>query len=168
MVHSRLLAGGVSRPLKRDVRRREPRERFFMTDGDRLVTRKYVLATLGHHKHAPRQAWSHDLGGSVAFDAWEDTWRPRNGVALGEYPLRTNGQHYNRARSIAEPRFGHTQWHEHVDLVLAGKRKVQALVPVRDTSKNGRARWRAKVVKGRVTTDANGEVWLVAEETISV
>lgn len=142
-------------------------ELCFMSD-EKLVTRKYVLARLGYHEHAPRQAWSHDLGESIACDAWEDVWESRNGEVLGKYPLRTDGQHYNLARSLAEARFGHNRWQEHVDLVIAGKRRAHALVPVRDTSKNGRARWRAKVVEGRVEIDASGQVWLIANRTISV
>jgi hypothetical protein len=136
----------------------------------KLVTRKRLLAQLGMKMPAPRWSWSHDLGESIAFDAWEDHWVPVAGKTLGRYPLRTNGQHYNKAKSLEVPRLGHTRWQSHVDLVAAGKRGVRALVPVRsEAGANARTKgWHPKVVEGTARTDSQGEVWFYADRVVEI
>ena len=47
-----------------------------------LLRRKEVLAQLGFSEHASRASWSHDLGDSLVFDAWEHQWeRSADGCA---------------------------------------------------------------------------------------
>src|SRR5262245_30980378 len=94
-----------------------------------LVRRKRVLSELGLNAPVSRSSWSHDLGHTIAFDAWEHRWEKNTHGELSRYPLRTKA-HYNLAQSKQAPRRGHTRWQNHVDLVVAGKRKACALMPV--------------------------------------
>ena len=79
------------------------------------------------------------------------------------YPLRTNGEHYNLAEAVENPRVGHTRWQRHVDMVLAGERTPHAIVPVAvdpDAKPNRGAKgWLPLVLDGHVEFGDDGEVW---------
>ena len=136
----------------------------------KLERRKSVLAKLGVTEHAWRGSWSHDLGDSIVFDAWEHHWQRDSRENFVRYPLRTDGAHYSLAELQQNPRAGHRKWQEHVDLVLAGKRKPRAIVPVaNDTSaiKNKGAKgWLPLLVDGHVEHGDQGQVWLCADKVI--
>ena len=132
-----------------------------------LVSRKDVLARLGVQKIPARWAWSHDLGDAIAFDAWEHGWERDRGGHLIRYPLRTNGPHYNLDESRANPRNGHTRWQNHVDSVMAGKRRPRAFVPVSNDPSakpnKGAKGWLPLVVDGHAEVDEQGQIWLYAD-----
>lgn len=133
-----------------------------------LERRKYILEQLGHEAHASRSSWSHDLGDAIVFDAWEDQWEKDNRGELLRYPLRTISSGYSLKEAQENPRRGHTRWQSHVDLVLAGKRRPRAILPVAispdDHGKKGAKGWRAVVVDGEVNIDEQGQAWLVAKQ----
>lgn len=132
-----------------------------------LVRRKNVLMELGLQTIPSRSSWSHDLGDAIAFDAWEHRWERNHKGDLSRYPLRTNGPHYNLHESRLHPRRGHTRWQNHVDLVLAGKRRPRALVPVpkdpRANPNKGAKGWLPLVVDGHIDIDEQEQVWLCAD-----
>lgn len=135
-----------------------------------LVRRKDLLRELGMEALASRSSWSHDLGNSIVFDAWEHHWeRDAEGTPI-RYPLRTNGQHYNLTRSTQNPRRGHTRWQNHVDLVVAGKRTPRAIVPVANdpkaTPNRGAKGWHSYHIEGHVEVDGQGQVWLHADRIV--
>ena len=135
----------------------------------KLERRKSILAKLGVTEHAWRGSWSHDLGDSIVFDAWEHQWqRDSQGNPL-RYPLRTVGVHYSLADLKQNPRHGHRRWQDHVDLVLAGKRKPRAIVPVANdptsTPNKGAKGWQPLLVEGHVEHGDQGEVWFCADQT---
>jgi hypothetical protein len=135
-----------------------------------LVRRKELLLELGLETLASRSSWSHDLGSSIVFDAWEHRWeRDAQGTPL-RYPLRTNGPHYNLRLSQQQPRRGHTRWQRHVDLVVAGTRTPQAIVPVANDPKaspnRGAKGWHSYFVEGHVQADGQGQIWLHADHII--
>jgi hypothetical protein len=136
----------------------------------RLERRKWVLKQLGLEASVSRSSWSHDLGESMVFDALEHHWKRDGQGNLARYALRTSGAHYNRAESRRNPRRGHTRWQDHVDLVLAGKRKPFSIVPVANDPmakpNKGAKGWLPGVVEGRVEIDDSGDVWLCADQTI--
>lgn len=133
-----------------------------------LQRRKHILEQLGHEAHASRSSWSHDLGDAIVFDAWEDQWERDDRGELRRYPLRTINSGYSLKESQENPRPGHTRWQSHVDLVLAGKRRPRAILPVAvspdNHGKKGAKGWRAMVVDGEVQTDQQGQTWLVAKQ----
>lgn len=88
------------------------------------------MKDLGFCAHAPRSAWSPDLGHAIAFDAWDHQWQRDANDAHARYPLRTYGEHYNLTEAMRKPRPGHTRWQRHVDMLLAGERTPHAIVPV--------------------------------------
>lgn len=135
-----------------------------------LVRRKELLRELGLATLASRSSWSHDLGHSIVFDAWEHHWeRDADGVPV-RYPLRTNGPHYNLVLSRQSPRSGHTRWQHHVDLVVAGEKTPWAIVPVAHDPKADRNRGakggHSYCVEGHVDVDGQGQVWLRADRII--
>ena len=134
-----------------------------------LKRRKNLLAELGHSSHASRSSWSHDLGDSIVFDAWEDQWERDESGGFKRYALRTSGRHYNPKNLLENPRRGHVRWQQHVDLVLAGKRSAQAIVPVAvspaEHGKKGAKGWLPLLISGDVETDSGGDVWLVRTQT---
>lgn len=135
-----------------------------------LVRRRDLLTQLGYEPLASRSSWSHDLGESIVFDAWEHQWDRDTHGEITKYPLRTNGQHYSLAEAQRNPRPGHTRWQMHVDLVLSGKRKARAILPVPqdpDSPSRGAKGWRPLVVEGRVDTDDAGQVWFYAVQLVS-
>lgn len=133
----------------------------------KLERRKNILARLGVTENAWRGSWSHDLGDSIVFDAWEHQWERHSDDSFWRYPLRTKDGHYNLADLQQNPRHGHRKWQEHVDLVLAGKRKPRAIIPVaNDTSaiKNKGAKgWLPVAVDGHVEHGTQGQVWLCVD-----
>lgn len=133
-----------------------------------LWRRKDVLKSLGFEAHASRSSWSHELGESIIFDAWEHQWERDTAGTPTRYPLRTNGAHYSLAVLKQNPRRGHTRWQAHVDLVLAGKRSARAIMPVAiDPSakpNKGAKGWRPLVIEGHVEKDAQEQVWLCADK----
>lgn len=135
-----------------------------------LVRRKALLRQLGLESLASRSSWSHDLGNSVVFDAWDHQWERDADGAPVRYPLRTNGPHYNLTMSRQNPRRGHTRWQQHVDLVVAGKRTPRAIVPVANDPEATRSRgakgWHSYCVEGHAETDEQGQVWLHADRII--
>jgi hypothetical protein len=135
-----------------------------------LVRRKHLLNKLGLEALAARTSWSHDLGSSIAFDAWEHHWERDAQGKFVRYPLRTNGRHYNLAESRRTPRRGHTRWQNHVDMVLAGRRDPRAIVPVandpRAKPNRGAKGWLPFFVEGRVESDGEGQVWLYADQIV--
>ena len=137
-----------------------------------LLRRKQLLNELGHTALASRSFWSHDLGDSIAFDAWEHHWLRNAKGDLLKYPLRTNGRHYNLENAKRNPRRGHTRWQTHVDLVLAGKRRVLALVPVANDPKanpnRGAKGWLPLHVDGHVKVDSEGQVWFLTDRIVPV
>ena len=137
-----------------------------------LVRRKQLLTDLGLNGLAARNSWSHDLGDSIVFDAWEHRWDRNAKGQIEKYPLRTNGEHYNLARSKRNPRPGHTRWQKHVDLVVAGKRSARALMPVPNDSKanpnKGAKGWLPQVVEGHINVERNGDVWFVADRIVKL
>jgi len=130
-----------------------------------LQRRKHLLAALGHTSHASRSSWSHDLGDSIVFDAWDDQWERDESGEFKRYALRTSGRHYNPKSLLENPRRGHVRWQQHVDLVLAGKRSAKAIVPVAvsptEHGKKGAKGWLPLLISGVVETDSGGDVWLV-------
>ena len=120
-----------------------------------LVRRKQLLALLGVEEPVPRWSWSHDLGESIAFDAWEHNWQRDTNGNFASYPLRTNGPNYNLSQSRSNPRLGHTRWQQHVDLVLARKRMPLAIVPVGNKPgtypNKGAQGWLSLYVEGHLT-----------------
>ena len=134
-----------------------------------LQRRKHVLSELGHTAHAARSSWSHDLGDSIVFDAWEDQWERDENGGFRKYALRTDGHLYNPRNLLTNPRRGHSRWQQHVDLVLAGKRNARAIVPravsPTEHGKKGAQGWLPLVIDGVVETDSNGDVWLVQSQT---
>ena len=136
---------------------------------DSLQRRKHILAELGHTSNASRSSWSHDLGDSIVFDAWEDQWERDENARFMRYALRTDGHLYNPANLLNNPRRGHIRWQQHVDLVLAGKRNARAIVPravsPTEHGKKGAKGWLPIVIDGTVETDDNGHVWLVQRNT---
>ncbi|TZF90725.1 hypothetical protein FW784_04280 [Lysobacter lacus] len=137
--------------------------------GAPLLRRKEVLALLGCNEHASRASWSHDLGPCIVFDAWEHQWLPMGEAALGRYPLRTTGAHYNLEESRTNPRRGHTRWQAHVDLVAAG-RSAKAIVPVandpRAKPNKGAKGWRPIVVEGHVEQTSDQQVWFCTDKVV--
>lgn len=137
-----------------------------------LVRRKQLLADLGLNGLAARTSWSHDLGDTIVFDAWEHRWDRNAKGQIEKYPLRTNGEHYNLSRSKRNPRSGHTRWQKHVELVVAGKRSAKALVPVPNDPKanpnKGAKGWLPQVVDGHINVDRNGDVWFVADRIVKL
>lgn len=133
-----------------------------------LWRRKGVLSSLGFEAHASRSSWSHELGESIIFDAWEHQWERDNAGNPTRYPLRTNGAHYSLADLKQNPRRGHTRWQAHVDLVLAGKRSARAIMPVAiDPSakpNKGTKGWRPLVIDGHIKSDVQGQVWFWADQ----
>ncbi|MGY1425219.1 hypothetical protein [Lysobacter sp. A289] len=133
-----------------------------------LQRRKYILEQLGHDAHASRSSWSHDLGDAIVFDAWDDQWERDEHGKVQRYPLRTINSGYSLKDSQENPRRGHTRWQHHVDLVLTGKRRPRAILPVAftpdDHGKKGAKGWRAMVVDGEVQTDREGQTWLIASQ----
>jgi len=89
-----------------------------------LWRRKHVLERLGLHTHASRSAWSHALAHAIVFDAWDHQWQRNPGGTHARYPLRKNGEHYNLAEAVENPRVGHTRWQRHVDMVMASARSA--------------------------------------------
>jgi len=138
----------------------------------KLVRRKNILAKLGVTEHAWRGSWSHDLGDSIVFDAWDHKWERDTHGHRTRYPLRTQHGHYNLIDLQQNPRAGHRRWQEHVELVLAGSRKPRAIVPVgNDTSstKNKGAKgWLPVAVEGHVEHGNQGEVWLCVDKEVSL
>lgn len=136
-----------------------------------LVRRKALLEKLGFTSHASRSSWSHDLGGTIVFDAWEHHWTRGEEGELEKYPLRTTGKHYNVEDSRQNPRRGHTRWQNHVDLVLSRQRKAQAIVPVAIDPKaqpnRGAKGWLPLIVNGRIEVDDTGQVYFVSERVES-
>ena len=55
-----------------------------------------------------------------------------------------------------------------MDLVLAGKRRPRAILPVAvspgNHGKKGAKGWRAIVVDGEIETDQQGQTWLIAKQ----
>jgi hypothetical protein len=105
------------------------------------------------------------LGDAIVFDAWENGWTRDAQGSLVQYPLRTNGAHYNPAN--AHQSHSHKRWQKHVDLVLGRKRNSRAILPVAKDprSKGGGAKgWLPLVVDGHVETDGEGQVWLHADQ----
>lgn len=130
-----------------------------------LQRRKYILEQLGHSSHASRSSWSHDLGDAIVFDAWDDQWERDEQGQLVRYPLRTISSGYSLSESKENPRRGHTRWQSHVDLVLEGKRRPRAILPVAvSRDKKSAKGWRAMVVDGEVQTDEEGQTWFVAKQ----
>jgi hypothetical protein len=142
--------------------------RVFIMTSEALQRRKYVLEQLGHGAHASRSSWSHDLGDAIVFDAWDDQWEKTGLGELIRYPLRTTDSGYSLQDSLENPRRGHTRWQNHVDLVLAGKRKPRAILPVAVSpdshGKKGAKGWRPLVVDGEVEVDEHGQAWLIARQ----
>ncbi len=140
--------------------------------GLKLVRRKQLLGELGLDSLASRSSWSHDVNGSIVFDAWEHHWTRDAKGNLATYPLRTNGQHYNLAQSRKNRRHGHTRWQNHVDLVLSDKRTVRAIVPVANDPKanpnRGAKGWLPLVIEGHVEVDATGQVQFSADRIVSM
>jgi len=139
--------------------------------GPALVRRKHLLSQLGYESLPARSSWSHDLGESIVFDAWEHRWDRNTHGDITRYPLRTNGQHYNLAESQRNPSPGHTRWQKHVDLVLSGKRKARAFLPVPQdptATYRGAKGWLPLVVEGRVETDDGEQVWFYAVRLVSI
>lgn len=137
-----------------------------------LLRRKEVLAQLGFSEHASRASWSHDLGASLVFDAWEHQWERSADGSLVRYPLRTKGEHYNLQESRVNPRRGHTRWQSHVDLVLAGKREAKAIVPVatdpNEKPNKGARGWWPAVVEGHIEQASDGQVWFCADRVVTL
>lgn len=138
----------------------------------RLVRRKQLLRELGLDTLASRSSWSHDLGSSIAFDAWEHQWERDAQGTLTRYPLRTKGQHYNLTQSRQNPRRGHTRWQHHVDLVVAGLRAPRAIVPVAKDSNaspnRGATGWHPYFVEGHIEVDEQEQVWLHTDNIVSL
>lgn len=134
-----------------------------------LQRRKHLLAELGHTSNASRSSWSHDLGDSIVFDAWDDQWERDENGDFKRYALRTSGSHYNPNSLLENPRRGHVRWQQHVDLVLAGKRSAKAIVPVAvsptEHGKKGAKGWLPLLISGLIETDSGGDVWLVRTQT---
>lgn len=154
------------------LRFRPPNSELGRMSGLPLVRRKHLLTLLGLVQSVPRWAWSHDLGESVVFDAWDHHWERDAKGSFVSYSLRTNGQHYNLLRSRAIRRPGHTRWQQHVDLVLAGKRKLVAIVPVgnkpRSDPNKGTKGWLPLYIEGHLRSDGAGQAWLVADRVVRV
>jgi len=133
-----------------------------------LQRRKHILEQLGHETHASRSSWSHDLGDTIVFDAWEDRWEKDDEGALVRYPLRTIRSGYSLNDSKENPRRGHTRWQGHVDLVLSGQRRPRAILPVAASpgkhGNNGAKGWLPIVVDGETQVDRQGQIWLVAKQ----
>ena len=137
-----------------------------------LVRRKQLLSDLGLTTLASRAFWSHDLGDSIVFDAWEHRWERNAKGQIEKYPLRSNGKHYNLARSKRNPRPGRTRWQKHVDLIVAGKRSARALMPVPNDSKanpnKGAKGWLPQVVEGHVKVDSKGDVRFLVHRIVKL
>ena len=137
-----------------------------------LETRKKLLERLGFDTLASRASWSHDLGESIVFDAWEHQWERDSEQRLVRYPLRTNGPHYNLANSRQNPRHGHTRWQKHVDLVISGERQARAILPraidPSAKSNKGAKGWLPLVVEGHPEIDDSGQVWLRVDQVVSL
>lgn len=131
-----------------------------------LQSRKHILRQLGFHSNASRASWSHDSGDSIVFDAWDHQWERDAAGAPLRYPLRTASSGYSYQDSIENPRQGHTRWQKHVDLVLSGKRRPRAILPVANDPSSrpnkGAQGWRPVVIDGRIARDEHGDIWLVA------
>ncbi len=140
--------------------------------GYKLKTRKYVLKQIGFEAIAARNAWSHDLGQSIAFDAWEHLWKQDDRGRFASYPLRTNGSHYDLAEARTNPKPGHTKWQKHVDLILAGQRRPRAIVPVprylSGNARNGAKGMLPLVVEGHAERDGEGQVRLYADKIVQL
>jgi hypothetical protein len=138
----------------------------------KLLRRKQLLTLLGHTKMVSRASWSHDLGDSLVFDAWEHQWERDPKGDPARYSLRTLGPHYNLKRSQEQPRAGHTRWQRHVDLALAGKRKVRAIVPVArkpgSDPNHGTMGWLPQYIEGHIDSDGKGTVWFVADRIVPI
>lgn len=134
---------------------------------EKLHRRKHILEQLGFQARASRASWSHDFGDAVVFDAWDHHWERGSDGELLRYPLRT-GSHYNLQDSIKHPRPGHTRWQKHVDLALAGKRKIRAIIPIAvepQAQPNKRAKgWRPLVLDGTIIKDDREQVWFMADQ----
>lgn len=104
--------------------------------------------------------WAHDLGHAIAFDAWDHQWQQDAGGAHARYPLRTNGEQYNLAEAVQNPRAGHTRWQRHVDMVLVGERTPHAIVPVAvdpdEKPNRGAKGWLPLVLDGHVEFGDDG------------
>ena len=139
--------------------------------GLKLMRRKALLAELGLNTLASRSSWSHDVNGSIVFDAWEHYWTRDSQGKFMAYPLRTN-EHYNLARSRKNPRRGHTRWQQHVDLVLSKKRTARAIVPVANDPdaipNRGAKGWLPLVVEGHVEVDGTGQVQFIADKIVTL
>lgn len=146
------------------------REKYMGREGLPLQRRKNILKALGYKADASRTSWSHDLGESIVFDAWEHRWERDDQGNFMRYPLRTHGEHYNLADSRQDPRRGHTRWQNHVDLLLGNKRKPCAIVPVpndpRANPNSGAKGWLSLVVEGHIEVDDAGQVWLYADQVV--
>jgi hypothetical protein len=138
----------------------------------KLMRRKDLLDELGFDALASRSSWSHDVNGTIVFDAWEHHWTRDAQRVLKTYPLRTNGKHYNLAQSRQNRRRGHTRWQNHVDLVVSGKRTPRAIVPVaNDPNANpnrGAKGWLPIVVEGHIEVDGSGQVQFLADNIVSL
>ena len=137
-----------------------------------LQRRKSILSQLGLDALVSRSSWSHDLGDAIVFDAWEHHWERDDRDKPLRYPLRTSGPYYNLAESRRNLQRGHTRWQKHVDLVLAGKRKARAIMPVAidptAKSNKGAKGWLPLVVECHVEIDEGGDVWLRADQVVQL
>lgn len=137
-----------------------------------LVRRKQVLAALGIERPVSRKSWSHEqFDEAIVFDAWQHAWTTDSNGKLDRYPMRTTQYDlYSLQHLKDDPRPGHVRWQHHVDMVLAGKRKAIAIVPVAKAPgskpNKGTKGWLPQYVMGKIHEDSPGNYYFHAEKIV--